>query len=171
MKPGKADGAGADGHKADRRIKRFKDISTVSPKCHKTVYNFWLFFLLIDRALLLVVSKSPRFGEKRSLQSHHCRFEVSKLCLLLFFFLQLWHQRPEIKGLGIPGERASADCFVLHPSCFSKTHTFFHRNVSICIHARLQSFMTVVVTSSIKTRSTCSAMKCRQLKKRGNNNT
>lgn len=140
------------------------------------------FFPLLIGLLLLVVSKfsmrqKSKFWRKASLQPHHCRFEVWKLFYYYNFFLfffpvvapAAWDKRT---GHCWRTSRCGLLCFT--PELLLKNnrfHTCFHRNVSICILVRLQSFLTTAVTSSIKTRSTCSVMKCRQLKKRGNNNT
>lgn len=90
----------------------------------------------------------------------------------LFFFpeqLSDW-QSIEIIRLGITdGGWPSEERFVSYLSCFSKTtlSTLLIQNLSICILACLQSFMTMVVTSSIKTRFTCSVWSPVYWKKKG----
>lgn len=65
------------------------------------LYINWFFFFLIDRALLLVASKLWREAVSSASSLQVWGLET----VFFIIFLQL---RPEIKGLGIAGERAGA---------------------------------------------------------------
>lgn len=137
---------------------RHKDIWVVTQICYKMC------------KLGRVVVRVKAFNEAK-VQVLEKRFKFGDLVVYCYYFIVVepaaWDKRTG------QGERTGVDWIVLHRSAFQKQpfFTLFSRDVSICILARLQRFMTTVVTSSIKPRSTCSVMKCRQLKKRGNNNT